>query len=110
MHLYIHLLSPIIINRYFSIFSYFFFFHIYNSTLNNTQEKVKQKTEGTKYAGEINVGENYQVSNVSTFFLNSHSEKYDGAYMHADIHPYTTIVQICYYIVYTHTYIYRGER
>ncbi|SCM01635.1 phd finger protein, putative [Plasmodium chabaudi chabaudi] len=47
------------------------------STLGNTQEKVKQKSEGTKYAGEINVGENYQVSNVSTFFLNSHSEQYD---------------------------------
>ncbi|CAD2092191.1 phd finger protein, putative [Plasmodium vinckei brucechwatti] len=47
------------------------------STLGNTQEKVKQKSEGTKYAGEINIGENYQVSNVSTFFLNSHSEQYD---------------------------------
>ncbi|CAA9988439.1 phd finger protein, putative [Plasmodium knowlesi strain H] len=47
------------------------------STFEKKKEKVKQKSEGSKYTGQINVGENYQVSNVSTFFLNSHSEKYD---------------------------------
>ncbi|SBT36202.1 phd finger protein, putative [Plasmodium ovale wallikeri] len=49
------------------------------STQEKKKEKVKQKSEGSKYTGQINVGENYQVSNVSTFFLNSHSEKYDEA-------------------------------
>ncbi|SBT71510.1 phd finger protein, putative [Plasmodium malariae] len=47
------------------------------STCEEKKEKVKQKSEGSNYTGQINVGENYQVSNVSTFFLNSHSEKYD---------------------------------
>ncbi|GAW81180.1 hypothetical protein, conserved [Plasmodium gonderi] len=47
------------------------------STFEKKKEKVKQKSEGSKYTGQINIGENYQVSNVSTFFLNSHSEKYD---------------------------------
>ncbi|SBS83994.1 hypothetical protein POVCU2_0023910 [Plasmodium ovale curtisi] len=50
-----------------------------SSTQEKKKEKVKQKSEGSKYTGQINVGENYQVSNVSTFFLNSHSEKYDEA-------------------------------
>ncbi|EUD67264.1 hypothetical protein C922_02414 [Plasmodium inui San Antonio 1] len=49
------------------------------STFEKKKEKVKQKSEGSNYADQINVGENYQVSNVSTFFLNSHSEKYDEA-------------------------------
>ncbi|SOS79455.1 phd finger protein, putative [Plasmodium sp. gorilla clade G1] len=46
-------------------------------TVEKKKDKVKQKSEGSKYTNQINVGENYQVSNVSTFFLNSHSEKYD---------------------------------
>lgn len=61
------------------IFSiYLLFLFCINSTCEEKKEKVKQKSEGSNYTGQINVGENYQVSNVSTFFLNSHSEKYDG--------------------------------
>ncbi|EUT83666.1 hypothetical protein PFAG_03541 [Plasmodium falciparum Santa Lucia] len=49
----------------------------FSLTVEKKKDKVKQKSEGSKYTNQINVGENYQVSNVSTFFLNSHSEKYD---------------------------------
>ncbi|VWU52262.1 phd finger protein, putative [Hepatocystis sp. ex Piliocolobus tephrosceles] len=47
------------------------------STQEKKKEKVKQKTEGSNYTGQINVGDNYQVSNITTFFLNSNSETYE---------------------------------